>query len=57
MSSIKGIFWNPDGFGDVAKHLFVKEKIREEKLDFITLLETGRSNFSIPFLKKIGKWF
>ena len=35
MSSIKGLFWNSDGFGDVAKHLFVKEQLREEKLDFI----------------------
>jgi hypothetical protein len=62
MSSIKGLFWNSDGFGDVAKHLFVKEQLRDEKLYFITLLETGRSNFSIHFLKKLANgldysWF
>jgi hypothetical protein len=26
MSSIKGLFWKSDGFGDVAKHLFGKEQ-------------------------------
>jgi hypothetical protein len=31
MSSLKGIFWNSNGFGDIAKHLFVKEILREEK--------------------------
>jgi hypothetical protein len=53
MSSIKALFWNSDGFGDVGKHLFVKEQLREEKLDFMALLEMGRSNFSIHFLKKM----
>jgi hypothetical protein len=64
MSSMKDLFWNSDGFDDAAKHLFVKEKIREEKLDFIALLEKekGRSNFSTPFLKKLANgldfsWF
>jgi hypothetical protein len=42
--------------------LFVKEAIREHKLDFIALLETGRSNFSIPFLNQLAggnnfSWF
>jgi hypothetical protein len=62
MGSIKGLFWNSDGFGDIAKHLFVKEQLREEKLDFIVLLETRRSHFSIPFLKNLANgldfsWF
>jgi hypothetical protein len=56
MSSIKGLFWNSDGYGDVAKNLFVKEQLREEKLYFIALLETGRSKFSIPFLKNLANW-
>jgi hypothetical protein len=54
MQNIKGINWNPGGFGDIAKHLFVKEAIWEHKLDFIALLETGRSNFSIPFLNQLA---
>jgi hypothetical protein len=37
MQNIKGLNWNPGGFGDTAKYLFVKEAIREHKLDFIAL--------------------
>jgi hypothetical protein len=62
MQNIKEINWNPGGLGDTAKHLFVKEAIREHKLDFIALLKTGRSNFSIPFLNQLAvgynfSWF
>ena len=39
---MKGYFWNSDGFGDPAKHFAVSEAVREHKLDFIALLETGR---------------
>jgi hypothetical protein len=62
MHNIKGMIWNVGGFGDTAKHLFVKESIREHALDFIALLETGRSNFAIPFLNQLAgpfnySWF
>jgi hypothetical protein len=48
MSSIKGLFWNSYGFGDIAKHLFVKEQLREEILDFIAL-RPGDLIFQYPF--------
>jgi hypothetical protein len=54
MQNLKGMNWNPGGFGDSSKHLFVKEAIREHKLDFLALLETGRSNLSIPFLSQLA---
>jgi exonuclease III len=62
MHKLRGITWNSEGFKDPGKHLFVKESIREYDLDFIALLETGRSSFSIPFLRDLstGKdfaWF
>jgi hypothetical protein len=47
---MKGCFWNIGGFKDIAKHHFVKDTIREHKLDFFAILETGRFNFSLPFL-------
>jgi len=47
---MKGSFWHSGGFGDTVKHFFVEETIRENKLDFFAILETGRSNFSAPFL-------
>jgi hypothetical protein len=48
--SMKGIFWNSDGLKDLTKHRFVHETIVEHKLDFYTILEMGRDNFSTPFL-------
>jgi hypothetical protein len=48
-----GCFWNGEGFRDPAKHSFVHETIRNFKLDFFAILETGRSDFSAPFLHHI----
>ena len=47
---MKGIIWNSDGFGDTAKHLAVNELVREHKLDFMGIIEPGRSSFATPFL-------
>ena len=49
-----GMTRNSEGFRDPGKHLFVKESIRDHGLDFIALLETGRSNFAIPFLRDLA---
>jgi hypothetical protein len=62
MLNLKGLTWNSEGFKYPGKHLFVKESIREYDLGIIVLLETGRSNFVIPFLRdlSVGKnfaWF
>ena len=47
---MRGMIWNSDGFGDTAKHLAVHEFVKENKLDFVALIETGRSSFAAPFL-------
>jgi hypothetical protein len=52
---MKRCFWNGDGFGDLAKHAFVRDTIREHKLDFFVLLKTGRSSFSGPFLQHLSR--
>jgi hypothetical protein len=57
MQNLKGITWNCEGFRDSAKHLFVKESIRDHRLDFIALLETGRSNFAVLFLQNLAAGF
>jgi hypothetical protein len=49
---MKGCFGNSSGFGDSAKHSFVHETIKEYKFDFFAL-ETGRGNFSAPFLRHL----
>jgi hypothetical protein len=51
---MRGLIWNSEGIRDTGKHLFISETIREQKLDFITLLETGRSNFSSSFLRYLA---
>ena len=62
MEGLKGLTWNSEGFKDPAKHLFVKEAVRDNCLDFIALLETGRANFTVPFLANLAagqdfSWF
>jgi hypothetical protein len=51
---MKGSFWNSDGFKDTAKHSFVHESIREHKLNFFAIIETGRANFSAPLLQHLS---
>ena len=48
---MRGCFWNCEGFGDTAKHWFIHESIRDLKLDFFAIQETGRDKFSAPFLR------
>ena len=51
---MKGSFWNSDGFKDPAKHSVVRDMIREHKLDFFAVIETGRDNFAVPFLQHLS---
>jgi hypothetical protein len=51
---MKGFMGNNDGFRDLAKHLAIKEAVREFKLDFIVISETGRASFSVPFLANLA---
>src|SRR6266540_5723739 len=50
---MKGIFWNCDGFKDPKKHHFISDLTKENNLNFIAISETGRKQFSIPFLKNL----
>jgi hypothetical protein len=59
---MKGYIWNSDGFRDPTKHSLIKEAVREYKLDFIVISETGRDSFSTPFLTNLAagmdyNWF
>ena len=59
---MRALIWNSEGIRDTAKHFFIQETIREQNLDIIAILETGRSNFSAPFLRKLAggrdlSWF
>jgi len=39
------IFWNSRGLHDLAKTKFLSNAAREQGLDFIALLETGKKDF------------
>ena len=57
MIGLKGLFWNSEGIRDPNKCLFIQEIIRDERLEFIALSETGRSNFETPFLNHLACGF
>ena len=50
---MKGIFWNSRGLSDLAKYRFLSDLSREQKLDLIALLETGKKDFSKTVLDNI----
>ncbi|XP_062188905.1 uncharacterized protein LOC133892218 [Phragmites australis] len=47
------IFWNSRGLSDLAKNRFLSDLSKEQKLDFIALLETGKKDFSKTVLNNI----
>lgn len=51
---MKGIFWNNRGLADLAKRRFLAETTIEQSLDFISLLETRRDNFTSQFLATLS---
>jgi exonuclease III len=50
---MKGIFWNSRGLRDLAKAKFLNNTAREQGLDFIALLETGKKDFSQSKLDRL----
>lgn len=53
---MKGVFWNSRGLGDLAKHRFLADLVKEEQINFIALSETGRDEFPDHILKKVVRW-
>jgi hypothetical protein len=43
---MKGILWNSRGLSDLAKASFISDSVKEQNLEFVALLETGKR--SIP---------
>jgi len=42
---MRGIFWNSRDLRDLAKSKILNSITREQRLDFIALLETGKKDF------------
>jgi hypothetical protein len=51
---MNGIFSNSRGLGDLAKHLFFADCIRDHNLDFLAISETGRRDFTQSFLSRLS---
>jgi hypothetical protein len=50
---MEGVFLNSKVLGDLAKHGFLADLVKEEKINFIALFEIGRDEFPNHFLKKL----
>jgi hypothetical protein len=50
---MKGVFCNSRGLGDLAKHRFLAELVKEEQINFIALSEPGRDEFPDHILKNM----
>ena len=51
---MNGIFENSRGLRDLAKHVRIADSIREHKLDFVGISETGKRDFSASLLNRIS---
>ena len=50
---MNGIFENSRGLGDLAKHLNIAHQVRDYKLDFVAISETGRRDFPDTLLDRL----
>ena len=50
---MKGVFWNSRGLGDLAKHRYICEVVKEQYLDFAAILKTGKKDFSVSRLNHL----
>ena len=51
---MKGIFWNSRGLSDLAKYRCVSDSIRDNKLDFVAVMETGKQDMSRANLNRLS---
>ena len=59
---MRGLIWNCQGLGRDSKFDFLREIIREEKIDFVGLQETKKEHFNDSLLSslagsKLFAWF
>ena len=51
---MKGIYWNSRGLLDLAKYRYILEAIREQNLDFVAVMETGKKDMSRENLSRLS---
>ena len=51
---MNGMFSNSRGLGDLAKHLYIADCVRDHSLDFVAISETGRRDFTQSLLNRLS---
>jgi hypothetical protein len=51
---MNGMFSNSRGLGDLAKHLFFADCIRDNNLEFLAISKTSRQNFRQSLLHRLS---
>ena len=51
---MKGIFWNSKGLSDLAKYRYVSDAFRDNKVDFVAVMETGKQDMSRVNLNRLS---
>src|SRR6185312_12161928 len=50
---MKGFYWNSRGLLDLAKYKYISDAIRDHKLDFVAVMETGKQDMSRSNLNRL----
>ena len=50
---MKGFYWNSRGLSDLAKYRYISDAIRDHKLDFVAVMETGKQDMSRSNLNRL----
>jgi len=51
---MKGLFWNSRGLSDLAKFRYISDAVKDLKLDFIAVMETGKQDMSRSNLARLS---
>ena len=51
---MNGVFENSRGLRDLAKHARIADLIRNHRLDFVGISETGKRDFSVSLLNRVS---
>jgi hypothetical protein len=51
---MKGFFWNSRGLLDLAKYRYISDAVKEFKIDFIAVMETGKQDMSKTNLSRLS---
>ena len=51
---MKGIFWNSRGLSDLAKYKYISDTIKDHKLDFVAVMETGKQDLSRSNINRLS---